>query len=198
MKQMSPEDISRKLGKGNNSDIKSFIADFPEKLKEKVGVLLVENGNPILSELASMYSDGVKPEVPIVIKLKASLINDAGQFIVKGGMQFERREQIKVQLKELQYDFDQPELPFGEEPEAEELGQEKEEGADSKTDMQLFNEVVGLLTGGMPCTLKHLVNELKVSEKKAAKIILQIQEAGTVGPQNDDGSYPVLIPQKKG
>ncbi|MCM8526966.1 MAG: hypothetical protein NE327_10655 [Lentisphaeraceae bacterium] len=198
MKQMSPKEISRKLGKGDNSDVKSFIADFPEKLKEKVGVLLVENGNAILSELACMYSDDVKPEVPIVIKLKAALINDAGQFVVKGGMQFERKEQVKIQLKELQYDFDQPELPFGEEPTSEELSQDKTEEASQKNDMQLYNEVVDLLSGGMPCTVKHIVKNTNVSEKKAAGLVLQLQEGGIVGPQNDDGSYPVQIPQKKG
>ena len=116
--ELTPEEMIRAMG-GDRSNL-PFLSDFSRTLKEKVGQLLEANANAILSEAIRMYADDGKGDIPITLNAKVLFTEDR-KVKVKGYLKYERKTQVKEELQDLVYDTQQPDLPFGEEPTAEDL-----------------------------------------------------------------------------
>lgn len=196
--ELKPEEIVRKLG--GSRDILPFITDFQTTLKEKIGNLVEDHARAILSEAAVMYSDDGKGDIAIIITAKV-VIEDR-KIKVRGNLKYERKTQVKAELIDLVYDTEQPELPFGEEPTKESIEETPKEGKTeekvSRTDQKLFNEAVDYLSSGGIAKLTYIAKELDISQKKAASIMDGLEKAGSIGPQNEDGTHPVNIPVNQG
>jgi len=169
-----------------------FFEDFKNEVSLHVSHLLSNNSQAILSELAKLAAEnGGIAELPINIKLPIKL--NGSKFSVTGQASFERKYKQTVKMDDLQIDFNQPDLPFGVVPDSEKPGDNEK----LKVNV-LYDMAIDKISEFDKCSVPFLSTELKISFKRAAKVVDALEESGVIGPQRDDNTHEIISKLLKG